>query len=281
MVYPEDSATAAALSGDVTDMPSRMPVLPAARGGGERGRRTGGSAGSSAMTGAADPLAIEHPTLAAVVADRLRQLITDGTLVPGVWLNERDLCERLRVSRTPLREAYRILASDGLVMLLPKRGAQVIELSAEDIGNLFDVLAVMEGLAGRLAAERASEEELREIARLHAAMLAAYAERDIKRYFEASMGTHVAISAAAHNPALAETYARLNMRVQNLRYKSNVGQEEWSASAADHEGFVQALMARDAARAEQLMREHALEKKAFAMRQARQREAPGGEGTSN
>jgi DNA-binding GntR family transcriptional regulator len=61
--------------------------------------------------------------------------------------------------------------------------------------------------------------------------------------------------------------------VQNLRYKSNVEQDEWSASAADHEGFVQALMARDAARAEQLMREHALEKKAFAMREAREREA--------
>lgn len=269
MVYPDDRAERADPAGTLA------ATLPVAGSGGARGRRNGGAATVAADAGASDPLAIHHPTLAAVVAEKLRQLIIDGTLVPGVWLNERDLCERLRVSRTPLREAYRILAADGLVMLLPKRGAQVIALSEQDVANLFDVLAVLEGLMGRLAAERASDEEFAEIGALHRAMLDAYAARDIKRYYEASMGTHVAISAAAHNPALEDTYRRLNLRVQNLRYRSNLDRQEWAHGMEDHERFVAALLARDGERAERLMREHALEKKTAAMRQAREREQGG------
>ncbi|MGE8368364.1 GntR family transcriptional regulator [Cupriavidus sp.] len=275
MVYPQDDVSSDDAAEALTTKPAKAeaPRLPVARSGGERGRRTGPAA--PALGAADDPLAIDHPTLGAVVAERLRQLITDGTLVPGVWLNERDLCERLRVSRTPLREAYRLLASDGLVMLLPKRGAQVIALSAEDVGNLFDVLAVMEGLAGRQAAERATDAELQQIAQLHRAMLDAYAARDIQRYFEASMGTHVAINAAAHNPVLTETYRRLNMRVQNLRYKSNVALGEWSAATSDHEDFVAALLARDGAKTEALLRQHVLEKRDFAVNEARARETSG------
>lgn len=193
--------------------------------------------------------------------------------MPGVWLNERDLCERLRVSRTPLREAYRILAADGLVMLLPKRGAQVIAMSERDVADVFDVLAVLEGLTGRLAAEKASDEELAQIARLHRAMLDAYAARDLHAYYEASMGTHLAISAAAHNPTLADTHRRLNLRVQNLRFRSNQDRDEWAHGVEDHQRFVTALLARDGAMVETLMREHALQKKAVAMRAAREREA--------
>ncbi|CAB3664367.1 GntR family transcriptional regulator [Achromobacter marplatensis] len=211
-------------------------------------------------------LAIRHPTLPAVVAERLRQLIIDGTLKPGTWLNERDLCDQLKISRTPLREAYRMLASDGLVALQPKRGAMVIELSADDIENIFDVLSVLEGLAVRSAAERASEAELAEIARLHAQMLENYEKRDIRAYFAASMGTHIAINRAAHNPALTQSYDRLNLQVQALRYKSNFDLDEWTTAVADHEAFVQALMARDGKRAETLIRKHVGGKKAYNLR---------------
>jgi len=210
-----------------------------------------------------DPLAIDHPTLAAVVAARLRQLITDGTLSPGTVLNERDLCERLRVSRTPLREAYRMLSADGLVSIQPKRGAVVIEHSAADIANIFDVLAVLEGLSIRQAVERALDSELAAIAELHERMLAKTREGDIRAYFAASMGTHIAINRAAHNPALTATYDRLNLQVQALRYKSNLDRKEWEAGVADHERFVAALMARDADAAEQAIREHLVSKKSF------------------
>ncbi|WP_083228630.1 GntR family transcriptional regulator [Bordetella sp. H567] len=210
--------------------------------------------------------AIHHPTLPAVVADRLRQLVVNGTLRPGTWLNERELCDRLKVSRTPLREAYRILASDGLLHIQPKRGAMVIELSREDVENTFDVLCVLEGLAVRQAAQRATDAELAHIASLHRRMLEGYAARDIAAYFEASMGTHIAISRAAHNPALVTSYDRLNLQVQALRYKSNLDPDEWAAGVADHEAFVKALLARDGKRAEELMRAHLDSKKSFNMR---------------
>ncbi|RTZ45412.1 GntR family transcriptional regulator [Candidimonas sp. SYP-B2681] len=219
---------------------------------------------SGPLTGLlADPLAINHPTLAAVVADRLRQLIIDGSLKPGTALNERDLCDLLGVSRTPLREAYRILAADGLVSIQPKRGAMVIEHSPADIENIFDVLAVLEGLAIRQAVERATDAELKEIAALHQQMLKSFQKRDIKSYFAASMGTHVAISRAAHNPALTETYTRLNLQVQALRYKSNLDPDEWIAGVADHERFVGALLARDAEAAETHIRHHLVNKKSY------------------
>jgi DNA-binding GntR family transcriptional regulator len=211
-------------------------------------------------------LAIHHPTLPAVVADRLRQLIVNGSLRPGMWLNERELCDLLKVSRTPLREAYRILASDGLLLIQPKRGAMVIELSREDIENTFDVLCVLEGLAARQAAQRGTDAELAHIESLHRRMLEAYAARDIAGYFEASMGTHVAISRAAHNPALVASYDRLNLQVQALRYKSNLDPDEWASSVSDHDAFVQALLKRDGERAEQLMRAHLDSKKAYNLR---------------
>ncbi len=211
-------------------------------------------------------LAIHHPTLPAVVAEKLRQLIIDGTFKPGTWLNERDLCDQLKISRTPLREAYRMLASDGLVSLQPKRGAMVIELSADDIENIFDVLSVLEGLAVRSAAERATDAELAQIAQLHAQMREGYEQRDIRAYFAASMGTHIAINRAAHNPALTHSYDRLNLQVQALRYKSNFDIDEWTAAVADHEAFVQALLQRDGERAESLIRKHVGSKKTYNLR---------------
>ncbi|MGE8690459.1 MAG: GntR family transcriptional regulator [Achromobacter sp.] len=211
-------------------------------------------------------LAINHPTLPAVVAERLRQLIIDGTFKPGTWLNERDLCEQLKISRTPLREAYRMLASDGLLALQPKRGAMVVELSADDVENIFDVLSVLEGLAVRAAAERATDAELAHIAQLHAQMRENYEKRDIRAYFAASMGTHIAINRAAHNPALTHAYDRLNLQVQALRYKSNFDSDEWTAAVADHEAFVEALMQRDGERAEALIRKHVGSKKTYNLR---------------
>jgi len=219
---------------------------------------------------------LDHPTLAVAVANRLRELIESRVLVPGARLNERDLCEQMRVSRTPLREAYRILAAEGLIVVLPKRGARVAQLSAADVENIFDLLAVVEGLSARLAAERAPQAELDRIAALHREMVEAFEAGDMRRYAVVSKAIHVAINAAAANPVLTETYLRLNAQVQSLRYQSNLEEGAWRHSVADHEGFVNALLERDAARAESLLRTHLLDKKAFAMR-SRTAEAPDAE----
>jgi DNA-binding GntR family transcriptional regulator len=211
------------------------------------------------------PMAIDHPTLAVVVADRLRKLISVGGLAPGTRLNERQLCESLKVSRTPLREAYRILAAEGLVEVTPKHGARVVELSQDDVANIFDVLAISEGLAGRLAAGKASQAQLDQIAQMHRQMMAAYSARDMATYAIAAKATHDAINEAAANPTLREIYLRLNAQVQKLRYQANLEQRNWARSIRAHEAFIAALLARDGVEVERILREHVLEKKELAV----------------
>src|SRR6218665_1972516 len=101
------------------------------------------------------------------VAARLRTLLVEGRIAPGAKLNERELCEQMKVSRTPLREAIKTLAAEGLVELLPNRGAIAVELGEADIQNTFEVMAGLEGLSGELAAQRITPEELSEIEALH------------------------------------------------------------------------------------------------------------------
>src|SRR5664279_1603620 len=107
------------------------------------------------MDGSTFPIA--RQALPAAVADRLRTLIIEGELAPGARLNERELSERLGVSRTPLREAFRMLAADGLLVQLPNRGAQVVALSRDDVRHAFEVMASLEGLSGELAAQQVTD----------------------------------------------------------------------------------------------------------------------------
>src|SRR5437899_1215328 len=115
-------------------------------------------------------LSIARLTLPEVAAERLRTLITEGTLAPGARLNERELSERLGVSRTPLREAFRMLAADGLLVQLPNRGAQVVALSREDVRHAFEVMAALEGLSGELAVSRVSDADIVELTALQGEM---------------------------------------------------------------------------------------------------------------
>src|SRR5690606_13876427 len=101
------------------------------------------------------------------VADRLRDLITQGELAAGDRLNERLLTERFTISRTPLREAIRMLAAEGLVRLLPNRGAVVCPITLADARDMFEVMAALEALAGELACKRAADGDNAEIAALH------------------------------------------------------------------------------------------------------------------
>src|SRR5215218_9278927 len=132
------------------------------------------SAPSSAMTGG---LPIDRQGLTSAVTAKLRDMIIEGELLPGTRLNERVLCEQLMVSRTPLREAFKTLAGEGLVDILPNRGAVVAEMSVADIEQTFEVMGGLEGLSGELACERITDEEIAEIKALHYEMLASHARR--------------------------------------------------------------------------------------------------------
>ena len=192
------------------------------------------------------PVAPERRALHEDVADRLRALITDGVLAPGSRLNERVLCESLGVSRTPLREAFKVLAAERLVELTPNRGATVVALSAGAIGELFELMSALEGLSGELAARRRTDAEVDAIGRLHEEMLAAYARRDLPAYYRANQAIHEAINRCARNAPLTEIYRALNTRIQHLRRRSNVRPAKWAAAVDEHERMLAALRARDA-----------------------------------
>ncbi len=190
------------------------------------------------------------------VAERVRELITEGALGPGARLNERVLCEQLKVSRTPLREAFKVLAAERLIDLHPNRGASVAALSLSDVEHLFELMAALEGLSGELAARRRTEAELEEIGALHREMLAAHARRDLPTYYRLNRAIHERINRCARNPVLAETYDSVNLRIQNLRFRSNFNREKWDTAMAEHVAMIDALARSDAAALRSILEQH-------------------------
>jgi DNA-binding GntR family transcriptional regulator len=190
------------------------------------------------------------------VAARLRTMLIEGQIAPGAKLNERELCERLHVSRTPLREAIKALAAEGLVDLLPNRGAVAVKLDENDVIHTFELLATLEGMSGELAAQRITDEERAEIRALHYEMLACYARRDLSGYYRINASIHRAINDAAKNPVLASTYASVNARVQSLRFRTNQNEKKWKLAVKEHEAMVDALDAHDAIGLRGILIEH-------------------------
>lgn len=193
----------------------------------------------------ADIIPIPRAALHEQVAHRLRQMLVENRILPGAKLNERELSEVLSVSRTPLREAIKMLAAEGLVELLPNRGAIAVELSEADVLNTFEVMSGLEAQSGELAALRITQAELDEIKAMHYEMLAAYTRRDLPAYYRLNAAIHGAINAAAKNPVLTATYKQVNARLQALRFRSNQDGEKWSAAVKEHDLMIEALSARD------------------------------------
>jgi len=193
----------------------------------------------------ADVIPIARSGLHHQVAARLREMLVEGRIAPGAKLNERELSEVLEVSRTPLREAIKMLAAEGLVELLPNRGAIAVALSEADVLNTFEVMAGLEALSGELAAQRITDGELAEIRAMHFEMLAAYTRADLSAYYRINARIHGAINAAAKNPVLATTYNQVNARLQALRFRSNQDGAKWKRAVKEHEKMIDALSARD------------------------------------
>ncbi len=195
------------------------------------------------------------------VASRLRTMLVEGHIEPGAKLNERELCEQLRVSRTPLREAIKLLAAEGLVDLLPNRGAVAVRLTEADVLNTFELLAALEGMSGELAAQRVTDDELAELRALHYEMMACFARRDLSGYYRINARIHTAINEAAKNPVLASTYRGINARVQSLRFRTNQNEAKWKHAVAEHEQMIEALAAHDAPAMRRLLIGHLLRKR--------------------
>ncbi|MGA0594850.1 GntR family transcriptional regulator [Enterovirga sp. CN4-39] len=187
----------------------------------------------------------------------LREMIVSGQLAPGTRLKEVELCAVLGVSRTPLREAVKVLASEGLVGLLPNRSAVVAELDLAGCEALYEVVIVLEELAARLACPRISDQEVGRVGALHEAMVAHHARSDLAAYFEINQQIHEAVVQASDNPVLIDTWTRLNHQVRRAKYLPNVlGRTRWPEAVREHEEMLAALRARDGERLASLIRPH-------------------------
>ncbi len=179
---------------------------------------------------------------------RIRDMIMEGRLEPGSKVSEKDLCELFGISRTPLREALKVLASEGLIALLPHRGARVAQLTGKDTADLFQVMGALEGLAGELACARITDEAVNEIRARHHEMLAHYTRGDRSAYFVANQAIHEAIIAAADNGVLTVMYESLRGRIRPARLMANVTRERWDQAVREHGEILEALSRRDGVR---------------------------------
>ena len=217
----------------------------------------------------AEIISIPRTALHEQVASRLRQMLVENRIPPGAKLNERALSEELNVSRTPLREAIKMLAAEGLVELLPNRGAIAVELTEDDVRHTFEVMAGLEGQSGELAAQRVTDGELAEIRAMHFEMLAAWTRRDLSTYYRLNALIHGAINAAAHNPVLGATYRQVNARLQALRFRSNQDEEKWNRAVEEHNRMIDALTRRDAVAMRAVLIDHLNHKRDVVLEQLR------------
>ena len=212
--------------------------------------------GDTPLTIAAPAAGTERRLLHESAVDRLRDMIVQGALAPGAKLNERELCEKLGVSRTPLREALKVLSTEGLVELLPNRGAVVATLTERMVREIFAVMGALEALAGELACRNMTAAQLNEIRALHYQMLAHHARGELAAYFRCNQDIHLAIVEASGNATLAASYRSLNAHVRRARYMANLSQARWDQAVAEHESILEALGNRDAAALQDLLKNH-------------------------
>ncbi|RKK02414.1 FCD domain-containing protein [Pseudoroseomonas wenyumeiae] len=179
------------------------------------------------------------------VAVRLRDLITQGIIPAGARLNEVALCAQLGVSRTPLREAVRILAGEGLVELVPARGALVRRLTLKDVADSLVVLRSLETLAGHLACSEGSDAGIAAVDALHHEMMQRYDIQDRLGYFKLNQSIHTSIVALSGNATLIWAHEAIQSRMKHIRFIGNAGPVKWANAVAEHEEMVRGLKARD------------------------------------
>lgn len=199
---------------------------------------------------------ISRPSLHEELVDRVRELIIEGTLEPGTKIPEKDLCLSFGVSRTPMREALKVLANEGLAVLEPNRGAWVSTVTMEELEETFPVIAALERLAGELACIMASAAQIAHIRERHDDMVRCFATRDRQAYFKANQDIHDGILAAAGNEVLAQHHKVLASRVKRARFLANISDERWSQAVEEHEGIIAALEDRDSAALGQKLSDH-------------------------
>jgi DNA-binding GntR family transcriptional regulator len=188
------------------------------------------------------------------VAERLREQIYARTLEPGSWVDEMKLCGELGISRTPLREALKVLATEGLVTMRLRRGAYVTEVSTDDVTQVYHLLALIESDAAAAVAKHASEDQRAELAKLHAKLEAQVRKRG--EFFATNEAFHIALLNIAGNRWALQLVTDLRKVMKLNRHHSLFKQGRLAESLAEHRALMQAISARDGAAAARLMKAH-------------------------
>ena len=187
---------------------------------------------------------ITRKSLHSEVTDRIRQLIVESHLQPGQRVPELEISRDLGVSRTPIREALKVLAAEGLVELLPLRGAMVKTFSKKDATDMLALMAVLEIFAADKAC-KADQKKVDQVLALQARMSLLHAKGKRSEYFEVNQQIHDAIVAMADNESLSLVHSALSKRMRSLRFSGNSTPDNWRNALKEHEEIAAALQQRD------------------------------------
>ena len=190
------------------------------------------------------------------VADRLREQIFNKELAPGSWLDEQTLADQFGISRTPMREAIKVLASEGLVTIKMRRGAYVTEVTRKDLEQIFTILSLLEGQAAKETAIKATEAELNLLDHLHHRLEKAAADREIEQFFEINGKFHELIQEIAGNRWMNGVIADLRKVLRLHRRDSLMSTGRLQNSLVEHREILRSLLKRDENAAELAMRKH-------------------------
>lgn len=197
-----------------------------------------------------------YKPLRELVLEAIREAIVTGILKPRERLMEIQLAEELGVSRTPIREALRKLELEGFIVMVPRKGAYVADISIKDIADVFEIRAALEGLAAGLAAERITDEELEYMERCLAEKAEAIKTSNMEKLIEADTNFHEAIYKASRNERLYTIISNLREQIQRFRSTSLAVPGRMKLSLDEHRTIVEAIESRDVVLARQVAQEH-------------------------
>lgn len=187
---------------------------------------------------------------------RIRDMVIEGQLEPGARVHEGQLGQALGVSRTPVREALKFLASEGLIDLVPGRGAVVRKLTPESVHDMLEVLTALEALAGRLACRGATDAQIAEVRRTHDRMMEFYADRRRLDYYKLNQDIHTAIAKLSGNEFLFSSHEAIQSRLKRIRFIGNEAPENWSGAVGEHVALIEAFERRDEERMAEVISRH-------------------------
>jgi len=194
----------------------------------------------------------------APIRDTIREMVISGKLEAGERIDEKSLSEELGVSKTPIREALKVLASEGLIELLPNRGSRVIKPSREAIKNLFSVIACLERLAAEIVARDAPKHDIQMLSALHKTMSIFFTNRNRESYFDLNHKIHETIINMTQNPVLVQTHSELMARARRPRFIAITSEDRWEESIKEHSLLMAAIELRDSRTAGEILYKHVL-----------------------